>query len=184
MMKLKWSMLFLVVFLLPGCGSEDNKSWREETQDPEFLHRSIKQVTDVIVHDIFSPPVAARIYSYMTVAAYEAALPGQTQYVSLAGQLKGLTPGPKPDPDAQYSFEIASVQAALKVGRALVFSEDQMDQFINDTWARYEKCGIPEAIMEVPERGGANRKHESEDQQIAKVRSPGVCARRRQLAFG
>jgi hypothetical protein len=148
MMKLKWSMLFLVVFLLPGCGNEENKAWREETQDPEFLHRSIKQVTDVIVHDIFSPPVAARIYSYMTVAAYEAALPGQTQYVSLAGQLKGLTPGPKPDPELEYSFEIASVQAALKVGKALVFSEDQMDKFIADTWAKYKKCGIPKAIME------------------------------------
>jgi hypothetical protein len=148
MMKLKWSMLFLVVFLLPGCGNDDNKAWREETQDPDFLHRSIKQVTDVIVHDIFSPPVAARIYSYMTVAAYEAALPGQNQYVSLAGQLKGLTPGPKPDPDLEYSFEIAAVQAAVKVGRALVFSEDKMDEYLATTWAEYKKCGIPKAIME------------------------------------
>lgn len=147
-MKLKWSLLFLVVFLLPGCGTEDNKAWREETRDPDFLHRSIKQVTDIIVHDIFSPPVAARIYTYMSVAAYEASRPGNEQFVTLAGQLKGLTPGPKPDPDLEYSFEIAGVQAALKVARTLVFSEAEMDEYIAGTLADYRKCGIPKAVLE------------------------------------
>lgn len=35
------------------------------------LHRAEKALTDVIVHDIFSPPVASRIYLYANVAAYE-----------------------------------------------------------------------------------------------------------------
>lgn len=148
MTKLTWRLLFLMAFLLPACSPQDNKAWREETKDPEFLHRSIKQVTDVIVHDIFSPPVAARIYTYMTVAAYEAAHPGNEQFISLAGQLKGLTPGPKPDPNMEYCFEIAGVQAALKVARTLVFSEAEMDEYIAGTLADYRKCGIPKAVLE------------------------------------
>ena len=148
MMKLKWSLLFLAVILLPGCGSVENKAWREETQDTEFLHRSVKKVTDVIVHDIFSPPVASRIYSYMTIAAYEAALPGNPQWNSLAGQLKDLTPAPQPDPNVEYCYEAAAVQALLKVGRTLVFSEDDMDEFMAETWSRYKGCGIPKDVLD------------------------------------
>src|SRR5260221_4010806 len=59
-------------------------------QDAGALHRSIKVVTDVMVHDIFSPPVASRIYAYVSVAGYEAARAGDGRYRSLAGPLVGL----------------------------------------------------------------------------------------------
>ena len=38
----------------------------------QSLHRAQKAITAVIVHDIFSPPVASRIYLYSNLAAYEA----------------------------------------------------------------------------------------------------------------
>jgi hypothetical protein len=40
-------------------------------QSTTTLYRAQKAVTDVIVHDIFSPPVASRIYLYASLAAYE-----------------------------------------------------------------------------------------------------------------
>ena len=66
-------MLLLSGVVLVSC-SGDNDEWRTKVERSDFLHRSVKQVTDVIVHDIFSPPVAARIYTYMSVAGYEAAI--------------------------------------------------------------------------------------------------------------
>ena len=58
-------------------------------QDAGTLHRAIKTVTDVMVHDIFSPPVASRIYAYISVAAYEAARPGDPRGATskVSGQL-------------------------------------------------------------------------------------------------
>ena len=56
-----------------------------------YLHRTLKQITDVIVHDIFSPPVAARIYAYSSIAAYETAINQDSKYKGLAVQLTGLT---------------------------------------------------------------------------------------------
>ena len=82
-------ILFSVVFI--SCSSDENE-WKFKVERAEFLHRSVKQVTDVIVHDIFSPPVAARIYTYMSVAGYEAAIHQDKKYVTLAGQLAGLEP--------------------------------------------------------------------------------------------
>ncbi len=53
-----------------------NKKWKSVVENPDYLHRSVKKVTDVIVHDIYSPPVASRIYAYITIAGYEAAVTG------------------------------------------------------------------------------------------------------------
>lgn len=136
-----------LVIVLIAC-SGDNGEWRVKSENPEFLHRSVKQVTDVIVHDIFSPPVAARIYGYMTIAAYEAALHQDEKYSTLAGQLNGLDPLPQPESGVTYSFPLASVQAALKVGRTLVFSEDKMDVFYNSIMQEYHDTGIPDDVFD------------------------------------
>lgn len=137
----------VIAILLASCAT-DNGEWRAKAENPEFLHRSVKQVTDVIVHDIFSPPVASRIYAYMSIAAYEAAIQQDSKYRSLAGQLTGLEAFPQPEKGKEYSFPLASVQAALKVGRTLVFSEDKMDIFYNAIMQEFRDTGIPDEIFE------------------------------------
>ncbi len=144
----KLTLIVLSAIIVAGCSQKSNRDWKKDTQNPEFLHRSVKHVTDVIVHDIFSPPVATRIYSYMSIAAYEAAIQGNEEYISLAGQLRDLKPVPKPDPSLEYSFEIASVQAALKVGRTLVFSDDKMEDFVQKVLAELRQSGISEEVLE------------------------------------
>lgn len=145
-MKNTLSIVVLAIFLA-SCAT-DNGEWRAKAENPEFLHRTVKQVTDVIVHDIFSPPVASRIYAYMSIAAYEAAIQQDSRYKSLAGQLTGLEAFPKPEKGKDYFFPLASIQAALKVGRTLVFSEDKMDVFYNKIMQEVRDTGIPDEIFE------------------------------------
>ena len=38
---------------------------------PEELHASVDKVIEIMIHDIFSPPVASRIFTYPNIAAYE-----------------------------------------------------------------------------------------------------------------
>lgn len=145
-MKFSCGKIAVIALLLVSCSADD--AWRSKVQNAEYLHRSIKQVTDVIVHDIFSPPVASRIYTYVSVAAYEAARPLDSTCVSLAGQLHGLAPVPQPEKGKEYCYPLASVQAALKVGRALVFSEDKMDVFYESIMQEFKNTGIPEDVFE------------------------------------
>jgi hypothetical protein len=147
-MKMDGLKILVLIFLLVSCSTTDDQSWKSKVQNAEFLHRSIRQVTDVMVHDIFSPPVAARIYAYISVAGYEAAIHQDPKFVSFAGQLNGLKEVPKPDPGVEYCFTLASVQATLKVGRALVFSEDKMDVFYNRILEEFKETGIPEEVYE------------------------------------
>src|SRR5687767_8479422 len=94
---LKLGICGVGIFFLACSVSVPSEDYKPRVQDTEFLHRSVKQVSDVIVHDIFSPVVASRIYSYMSVAGYEAAIAGDPQFVSLAGQLHGFEAVPKPE---------------------------------------------------------------------------------------
>lgn len=66
---MKGYRFFILIFLLSfSLKTAANDNWKKLCEDPEYLHRSVKEVTGVMVHDIYSPPVASRIYAYVTIA--------------------------------------------------------------------------------------------------------------------
>jgi PAP2 superfamily len=82
-----------------------------------------------MVHDIFSPPVASRIYLYTSVAAYETMVKAYPkQYASLHGQVKDFPVIAAPV--KPIYFPVASVYAFLLVGRRLVFSDSTIQDSI------------------------------------------------------
>ena len=121
--------IILMTGFLFSCAREE----KELNVSADHLHETIDHLTDIIVHDIFSPPVASRIYAYSTIAPYEIMALKDSSYQSLAGQLNGLEPIPEPQ-DA-ISYEIAAVNSSITIGKALIFSEDKMEElrssFIN-----------------------------------------------------
>ena len=137
----------LTILLLPSCGEDINPNFREEVADPEFYHRSVKQLTDVIVHDIFSPPVAGRIYAYSNIAGYETLAAGDAQLESLSGRIEHLPPAPVPPSAPEISYEIAAVAAQLKVGKSLIFSEDKMDLFADSLMLEIDDIGVPDEVL-------------------------------------
>ncbi|MCU0420414.1 MAG: vanadium-dependent haloperoxidase [Cyclobacteriaceae bacterium] len=144
----KISFLGCAIVLVIPLACQNTGEYKQKTENPEFLHRTMRVITDRIVHDIFSPPVASRIYAYTSVAGYEAIRHGHREYLSLADQLTDLTPVPSPVQGEEYSFTIAATQAMFKVGRTLVFSEDQMDEFYKQLTSDFEATGIPGDVLE------------------------------------
>ncbi len=136
------------ILILAACSTE-KENWKVKADNPEFLHRSVKAITDIIVHDIFSPPVASRIYTYISVAGYEAARHQDKTFVTLASQLNGLEAFPQPNTNAEYCFTLAAVQATLKVGRALIFSEDKLDAFYKTVMDELKDTGIPDEVFDL-----------------------------------
>ncbi len=145
---MKTACITLIAFVLFSCSGGNNGEYKIKAENPEFLHRTMKAITDRIVHDIFSPPVASRIYTYSSVAAYEAIINQDKNYVSLAGQLHGLDSIPQPDPTLEYCFPLASTQAIIKVGRTLIFSEDEFDKFIEIIYSEFKDTGIPDDVYD------------------------------------
>lgn len=98
-------------------------------EDAESLRRASAALTDIMVHDIFSPPVASRIYLYTSIAAYETMVKAHPdQYASLHGQIKNFPAILAPE--KQVYFPVASVYAFLVVGKRLVFSDSTIQDSI------------------------------------------------------
>src|SRR5690606_40302634 len=86
---------FLILLLLitaVSCQQDVDQSYKDRLYDADYFHRSLKKLTDIMVYDILSPPVATRNYTYPTIAAYEILSQPYPEYRSLAGQLSGLKP--------------------------------------------------------------------------------------------
>lgn len=136
----------LAFLSLAGMG-KNNPDWRAKTEDPVYVHRAVKQVTDVMVYDIYSPPVAGRTYAYISIVGYEAALPGYPMFQSLAGQLRGLKALPRPKAGKEYSYSLAAVQAILTTAKAMVISEGKIQAFSDAISKEFRDAGMPEAVF-------------------------------------
>jgi len=122
--------------------------FKAKIENPEFVHKAMRRITDIIRHDIFSPPVASRIYAYATVAGYEALQKGYPEYKSLSGQLNALRPVPQPESGKEYCYPLASVHAVMTVGKHLIFSEAQMEELQGNVYSDFEKMDMPKAMYD------------------------------------
>ena len=93
----------------------------------EDLHASVDRVTEIMIHDIFSPPVASRIFTYPNIAAYEIIALENTDYLSLAEQLTDFQPIPKPKKSTTVNYQVAAMVAHMELSKKLIFSEDRME---------------------------------------------------------
>ncbi len=133
--------LLLSVMLCVSCQKEEQAI--EIT--PDNYHEVVDKITEVMVHDIFSPPVASRIYNYPNIAAYEVICQGDPAYKTLSRQLHNLTPVPKADTTKSINFRIAALVAYLEVSKALVFSENKVETYrdsLYNSWASINKSSF------------------------------------------
>lgn len=113
-------------FLFAAFSCNIHKADPKLLTDQDILHRNIKQITEVIVHDVFSPPVASRIYAYTNLASYEAIRFARPGYVSIAAQLHGFEKMPEPEKGKSYNFLLAATKAAFTVAEKITFSADTL----------------------------------------------------------
>jgi hypothetical protein len=134
-------------FLILGC-KKSNPNYAKEVNNPDYIHSIFQKYTDIIVHDIFSPPVASRNYLYPSIAAYEVARHLDPSYKSLAGQLRGLNGVPAPDPSKKICYELASVKALLLTCKKFIFSEQDLLDFEKTMMVEIDKINIPQDVYE------------------------------------
>lgn len=140
-------LLIAIIVFFFSCETT-NPNFQEESANAEVMHRSMKKLTDVIVHDIFSPPVASRIYAYPSIAAYEVLQQDYKEYQTLVGQVRDLDAIPKPEVGLEYCYPVASMQAFLQTGKALIFSEEKIEAFQKELEQDFKNLHIPKEVYE------------------------------------
>ncbi len=132
-------LYFLVIMgFFFSCTPSNDKPTKVEAKD---LHSLMQKVTDVTVHDIFSPPVASRVYVYPSIASYEVLAIQDSSYKSLAGQLNGFKSIPDPE-DEQVNIQLAALYANYLISKKLIFSEEKMEEWLANWKAELENRGL------------------------------------------
>ena len=139
-------LLFIALFLATSCGKKED-TYLLVLQDAELFHRSMKRLTDVIVHDIFSPPVASRVYAYPSIAAYEVLAINSNELTSFGGQLNGLETFPEVATD-DVNLNLAAVHAFLNLGQRLIFSEDRIVEYREQLYNNLREQGLSSSTEE------------------------------------
>ena len=123
---LKKFLLFIfiaLVSMLVSCKQQKVTTIKED----DLLYNCEQQLTNVIVHDINSPPVAARMYAYSNLAFYEAIRPAYSKANSFLPHMKGFdTLVTDNNKRAKVHYPYAAALAFMNVAEALVFSKDSI----------------------------------------------------------
>lgn len=132
-MRGRFTLHLLLIFLFANYG---DSIAAVAGPSPRLLHRAEKNLTRVIVYDIFSPPAASRIYLYANVAAYETLAMQDKSYRTMQGQIPGFPDMKGLKSEKKVNYELAAVYAFFKTGGRLVFSEhlltDSIRVILND----------------------------------------------------
>ncbi len=129
---IKYFFLAFCLFTQYACQSPNAKP-TVLLSDVEYLHRAEKKLTDIIITDIFTPPVASRVYVYPLLAAHEAGRFTQQNAASLCATLKGFDAMPNPTAGQKYDFVVAAIKAFCTTAKKVIFSVKEIEAFENET---------------------------------------------------
>ncbi|GAC1389132.1 MAG: hypothetical protein NVSMB45_19010 [Ginsengibacter sp.] len=101
----------------------------------------------VIIYDIFTPPVASRIFAYSNLAAFEVLAKEGKHFNSLAGKVNQLNNIPSPLKGVKIDYPFASLIALLKVGDALTFSKDTVKIITDSVKSLAQEAGMPDDMF-------------------------------------
>ena len=105
---------------------------------PENYHASVDKVTEIMIHDIFSPPVASRIFAYPNVAAYEILVQKDSVYKTLSSTLNGLSPIPTVEKETKINLNLAAIIAHLEMSKKLIFSENKFEVLQDSLYTHWQ----------------------------------------------
>jgi len=98
----------------------------------------VDKLTQTMVNDIFSPPVASRIYVYPNIAAYEIIAQKHDKYNALSTKIKSLKAIPKAN-DTNVNLDASAIVAYMELSKQLVFTQDFINNYQDSLYAVWKK---------------------------------------------
>lgn len=138
----------ITVIVVPGC-RQHSKNLQLSNKD---IGRVIGQMTDLMVHDITNPPLAARFFSYACLAGYEVVAANNNKFKSMYGVLNGYPKLHKPDSIQNYSYQLSALLAMTETAKKLQPSGSLLEKFEADLIDSLISAGNNEEVIENSKR--------------------------------
>ncbi|MBC7893225.1 MAG: vanadium-dependent haloperoxidase [Sphingobacteriaceae bacterium] len=151
------ALLFFAVFLVNAC---DKRSKDLPAFGPDAIGRVVGQMTDVMVHDVTNPPLAARFFAYACLAGYEVVTQYNRNQRSLAGRLNGYPAFVPPADIRGDASTLSALLAMLETARKLQPSGLRLDAHRTRLLDSCRSVGVSEATLQrAQEYAGLVSKH-------------------------
>jgi hypothetical protein len=101
---------------LAGCTTRPQK---QPVLTAAAISQVITEMTEVMIHDITNPPLAARFFSYACLAGYEVMTQHDTAFISMHKVLNDYPDLKKTDSIQQYDVRLSAVLAMLQTAQKM-----------------------------------------------------------------
>ena len=122
----KYTLIIIFILTQISCKTLDTKIPVLESSE---IPKVIALMTDIMVHDITNPPLAARFFSYACLSGYEVVARNDSSIHSMKGVLNGFPMIEKPKIEGAFSPELAAVLAMLETAKKMQPSGKILDDF-------------------------------------------------------
>jgi hypothetical protein len=141
---MKQLLILASLFLCLACSRKENLVLELKPTDVEMV---IQQMTDVMIHDVTNPPLAARFFAYSCLAANEVIALHDTTIMSMYGKLNEFPNIKMPKEGTEINKDIAALLAMYETAKVLQPSGKLMGDF-EDKWIdSLLNIGVSEEIM-------------------------------------
>ena len=107
----------------------------------------ITEMSNIMVHDITNPPLAARFFSYACLAGYEVVSQMDTRYKSMQGILNKYPDIKKPPAGKSFSYQLAALLAMMETAKKMQPSGKILGAYEERFLDSCMKSGIDETII-------------------------------------
>lgn len=142
MLKYNYGILFIVLSVILGC--EQDRFCAPLPSDVWFEANEV--LINVSMEDIYSPPVATRVFAYPYLIAHELMLnkDGESILIERINDAHYIISSDS----ISINHEIAAVHGFYLVAKKLVFSEHLIDEWYDGLKNRYSAMGVSNRILD------------------------------------
>lgn len=119
---------------------------------PQFSSQQISQViakmTDIMVHDVTNPPLAARFFSYVCLAGYEVVAQNDSASPSMHGVLNKYPKIERPKTASGYAYQLSSLLAMIETARKMQPSGSSFEQYEQQFLDSCRRNGFSQEVID------------------------------------
>ena len=140
-----YRILTVLLFLIAGCKQQQKEMPQFSNDDISHI---ITEMTDVMIHDVTNPPLAARFFSYATLAGYEVIAKNTKGFKNMHGILNGYPEIKGNDSIKGYSYQLAALLAMLETAKKMQPSGKLLADYEQHFIDSCKKSGMDEEMVE------------------------------------
>lgn len=144
----KYILVFTILIVFGAC--------KNRGQPPALSTADITKVlnamTDIMIHDVTNPPLAARFYSYALLSGYQVIAQNDPQYAEMLSKINGYPKIDKPDSVNESSTSLSAILAMLETAKRMQPTGKDLEIFKQAFLDSCSKAGFDDEAINASDR--------------------------------